>query len=387
MTIVQINTFPYKATGSIMMNIHNSLLDQKIQSYVIWGRGRNPKDNNEIKMANDLSVKLHGVYTRLTDKTGFTSKKDTKKIIKKLQEIKPDVVHLHNIHGYYINIELLFNYLKNNNIKIVWTFHDCWPFTGHCAYFDAINCSKWQTVCSNCPQKNTYPKSTFLDNSSWNYNKKKELFTYKNLTIVTPCKWLANLVKKSFLKDSKIEIIYNGIDTKVFHPVESNFRQNNNLLNKKIILGVASEWTERKGLKDFINLNRIIDHDKYHIVLVGVNDKQKKLLPTDMTLINRTNNVDELVEIYSSADVFFNPTYEDNFPTTNLEAQACGTPVITYNTGGSPESIKNSDYIIEKGNLKQFLKVIEKLEKPDFDKSFEKETMIKQYINLYKELV
>lgn len=387
MKIVHINTFPYKATGSIMMNIHNALLAKNVESYVVWGRGREPKNEIEIKMTNDLSVKLHGIYTRLTDKTGFGSKKDTHNLIRKLEEIKPDIVHLHNIHGYYINIELLFNYIKANNIKVVWTFHDCWPFTGHCAYFDAIDCSRWQTHCFECPQKKTYPKSSILDNSTWNYDKKKELFTYENLTIVTPCKWLANLVKKSYLKDCKVEVIYNGIDTKIFHPVESNFKEKNNLSNKKIILGVASEWTERKGLKDFVKLNDVIDHEKYHIVLVGVDDKQKKSLPNNMTLINRTNNVNELVEIYSSADVFFNPTYEDNFPTTNLEAQACGTPVITYNTGGSPESIKNNEYIISKGEYKQLLNLLKVIDANiSLDKQFEKENMINRYIELYNKI-
>lgn len=382
MKIAQINTFPYKATGSIMMNIHNELLKENIDSYVIWGRGRKEKNNYEYKMANKFSVYVHGLYTRFTDKTGFLSYIDTRKMINKLNKIKPDIIHLHNIHGYYLNIKMLFKYIKEKNIKVVWTFHDCWPFTGHCAYFDMVNCNKWMKECYKCPQINTYPKS-IVDNSKWNYNMKKEIFSYDNLAIVTPCKWLSELVKKSFFKNNNIEVIYNGIDKSVFKHTNDNYFN----IDKKIILGVASEWTERKGLKDFIKLNEIIDHDKYQIVLVGIDEKTKKDIPNNIISISRTNNVNELVDIYSSSYVFFNPTYEDNFPTTNLEALACNTPVITYNTGGSPESVENNGYIIEKGNYKKVINILENIDiKVEYNDIFTKETMIKSYVELYKRL-
>lgn len=382
MKIVQINTFPYKATGSIMMNIHNELLNENIDSYVIWGRGRKEKNNYEYKMANKFSVYVHGLYTRFTDKTGFLSYIDTRKMINKLNKIKPDIIHLHNIHGYYINIKMLFKYIKKNNIKVIWTFHDCWPFTGHCAYFDMVNCNKWMKECYKCPQIKTYPKS-MVDNSKWNYNMKKEIFNYDNITVVTPCKWLSELVKKSFFKNNNIEVIYNGIDKNVFKYTNNNYFNT----DKKIILGVASEWTERKGLKDFIKLNEMIDHDKYQIVLVGIDEKTKKDIPNSIITISRTNNVNELVDIYSSSYVFFNPTYEDNFPTTNLEALACNTPVITYNTGGSPESIENNGYIIEKGNYKEVINILDNLDiKVKYNDIFTKENMIKKYIELYKRM-
>lgn len=382
MKIVQINTFPYKATGSIMMNIHNELLKEKIDSYVIWGRGRKEKNNHEYKMSNKFSIYMHGLYTRFTDKTGFLSYIDTKKMIKKLNKIKPDIIHLHNIHGYYINIKMLFSYIKKNNIKVVWTFHDCWPFTGHCAYFDMVGCNKWINECYKCPQINTYPKS-IIDNSKWNYNEKKEIFNYNNLTVVTPCKWLSELVKKSFFKNNNVEVIYNGIDKNVFKHTNNNYFS----IDKKIVLGVASEWTERKGLKDFIKLNEIIDHDKYQIILVGVDEQNKKNIPNDIITISRTNNVNELVDIYSSSYVFFNPTYEDNFPTTNLEALSCGTPVITYNTGGSPESVENNGYVIEKGNYKKVINILDNIDiKVKYNDIFTKENMIKDYIELYKKI-
>lgn len=336
-----------------MMNIHNKLLEEQYDSYVVWGRGRAAQNEHEIAILDEFGVKLHGIYTRITDKTGFASKKVTRALINKLQQIEPDIIHLHNIHGYYLNIELLFNYIRNNNIKVVWTLHDCWAFTGHCAYFDMVGCEKWKTGCHDCEQKKTYPSSLIKDNSYWNWEKKRSLFTNLNITLVTPCKWLKNIVKQSFLKEYPVEVIYNGIDLNTFHPEKTDFEEKYNLQGKYVILGVASEWTERKGLKDFLKLEEMLDRIKYKIVLVGLTQKQIKELPDSIVGIERTQNVQELVGIYTRANVFFNPTYEDNFPTTNLEAIACGTPVITYNTGGSPETIsEKTGVIFEKGDLK-----------------------------------
>lgn len=389
MKVVQINTFSYKAAGSIMMNLHKCMLEEKIDSYVAWGRGRKSENDHEYYMDDDLGVKIHGVYTRLTDKTGFASVIATKKLIKWIDNINPDIIHLHCIHGYYINIELLFNYIKKKNVRVVWTQHDCWAFTGHCAYFDACGCEKWITGCYDCEQINTYPISRVKDNSKWNWNKKKELFSNLNATIVVPCNWLAGLVKKSFIGKYPIKVIYNGIDTSVFKAAKSDFKSKYRIGNRKIILGVAGEWTERKGLNDFIKLNNIIDKNKFIIVIVGVTKKQIQTLPKDMILIERTNELKELIEIYSSSDVYFNPTYEDNFPTTNLESLACGTPVITYKTGGSPECINGSNgLVIEKGNINEALKAIFKMikkGKSEIGEQFSKEFMVNNYLKLYGE--
>ena len=388
MKIVQINTFSNKSTGTIMINIHKKLLDNGIESYVVWGRGRKSNSKYEIFMNDKVGVYYHGLYTRITDKTGFSSKRATKKLLQKLDEIKPDIIHLHNIHGYYINIEMLFNYIKKNNIKVVWTLHDCWTFTGHCTYFDMIRCDKWEKECYNCPQLNTYPIS-YIDNSKWNYKKKKELFIGLDMTIITPSEWLANLVKKSFLKEYEIKVINNGIDTNIFKPRNSDFRIKYNLENKKIILGVASEWTERKGLNDFIKLSNIIDNST-KIVLVGLNNKQIKQMPKNIIALARTKDAKELAKIYSTADVFFNPTYDDNFPTTNLEAIACGTPVITYNTGGSPECLenKNNGIVIDKGKYEDVLKILPMLNKKisNFDNKYKKQHMLNNYLSIYYEL-
>lgn len=388
MKIVQINTFPYKATGSIMMSIHDTLMEQGFESYVVWGRGRNSKDANEIVIRDELGTKLHGVYTRLTDRTGFASNRATWKLLARLDEIQPDIIHLHNIHGYYINIELLFDYIRKHRIKVVWTLHDCWAFTGHCAYFDAVGCDRWKTGCYHCPQKKTYPASALLDASAWNWQRKKELFTGLDVVLVTPSEWLAGLVRESFLGGYPIEVIHNGIDTETFRPRKGIF-QGKYGIEKKIILGVAAEWTERKGLRDFIRLNDLIDRDIYQIVLVGLTKKQIKELSDGILGLQRTSSAIELAEIYSNADVFFNPTYEDNYPTTNLEAMACGTPVVTYDTGGSPESVRGRGVVVEKGRIAEVAEVIRtdkitQINSEQVRDDFSKRAMTEKYVGLYK---
>lgn len=390
MKIVQINTFPYKATGSIMMSIYDALTEQGFDSYVVWGRGRDSKNANEIVIKDELGTKLHGVYTRLTDRTGFASNRATQKLLTRLDEIQPDIIHLHNIHGYYLNIEMLFGYIRQHRTKVVWTLHDCWAFTGHCAYFDAVGCDRWKTGCYHCPQKKTYPASALLDASAWNWQRKKELFTGLDMVVVTPSNWLAGLVRESFLGEYPIEVIHNGIDTEIFRPRKGAFREKYGI-DKKIILGVAAEWTDRKGLRDFIKLNDLIDRNVYQIVLIGLTKKQIEELPGGILGLQRTSSPEELAEIYSDAYVFFNPTYEDNYPTTNLEAMACGTPVVTYDTGGSPESVWGRGVVVEKGKLMEAVGVIQadKIMRINLEKvedSFSKWRMVDEYVRLYSRL-
>lgn len=353
MKIIQINSVPYGSTGSIMMNIHKMLEKKGHESYVVWGRGRKAKNNSEIYLKDKIGVYFHVLYSRITGKTGFASKYATKRLIKRIDKINPDVIHLHNIHGYYINIEVLFNYIKSKKVKVIWTLHDCWAFTGHCAYFDMPSCEKWKNNCEKCPLKKQYPKS-LLDNSKWCFIRKKELFNnIDDMTIVTPSKWLADIVGNSFLNKYEIKVINNGINTDVFKEISNTkIRDRFNIKDKIVILGVASPWSKRKGLEDFIELSKIID-EKHQILLVGLNKKQIKQLPKNIIGLERTSNIEELVEIYNNADIFLNPTYQDNYPTTNLEALACGLRVITYDTGGSPESafLDNDDIdIIKKTN-------------------------------------
>ena len=280
---------------------------------------------------------------------------------------------------------MLFDYLAKSNKKIIWTLHDCWAFTGHCTYFSYVKCSKWKHGCKNCPQKNEYPSSILIDRSHSNWEKKKKLFSsVKNLTIVTPSKWLANLVRKSFLSNSRIVVINNGIDTEIFKPVDfSRIKKRLKLSNKKILLGVAAVWNKRKGLEDFVKLNQVIDREKYQIILVGLSKKQIESLPSEIIGITRTDSTEELAELYSMAYIFINPTYEDNFPTTNLEAQACGTPVITYKTGGSIESVPLDNYV-EPGNIRAVLEKLE-LENGVNREILTKKDCVKKYTDLYNE--
>jgi putative colanic acid biosynthesis glycosyltransferase len=364
MRVLQINSVcGIGSTGRIATDIHNILIEQGHESYIGYGKKISQNCDTSIKIGDNVDVYLHAILTRLLDKHGFASIKATKQFIQKIDKINPDVIHLHNIHGYYINIEELFNYLKSANKRVVWTLHDCWAFTGHCAHFDYIACEKWKTGCYDCPQKSEYPKSIFIDNSKNNYLRKKSSFLgVRDLTIVTPSNWLANLVRESFLKEYPVEVINNGVDLRVFKSTNSNFREKNNLQESFVILGVANIWNEKKGLDTLIRISNMLD-ESMKIVIVGLTQKQKERLPRNILGITKTADIKELVNIYTAADVFVNPTLEDNFPTTNLESLACGTPVITFKTGGSIESIdETTGFLVEKGNITELINKINKIQ-------------------------
>lgn len=349
----------HTSTGKICAKIGDSYISKGWDVKIAYGRdGYVPDKYKEyaVRIGNDLDVRVAALQVRLLDNAGLANVKATKNFLKWMDNYKPDMIWLHNLHGYYINIKLLFEWLKKHpKIEKRWTLHDCWAFTGHCTYFEMVNCERWKTQCYGCIQKNRYPKSYLLDRSKVNYKKKKGIFTkVENLVIYTPSGWLANLVKESFLGEYSVEVHYNLIDKSVFKPTPSEFRNKYSLINKKIILGVANIWDERKGLNDFIQLaNQILSNEV--IVLVGLTKAQIERLPTNIIGIEKTKNAVELAEIYSAADVFFNPTYEDNYPTVNLEAEACGLPVITYDTGGCRETISDiRSKVISKG-IKYFL--------------------------------
>ena len=295
-----------------------------------------------VRIGGKLDVYIHALMTRLTDRHGFYSRHATRKFLKWADEYNPSLLWLHNIHGYYIDIEQLFRWIKSRpSMKVLWTLHDCWSFTGHCAHFTMAGCVKWRTCCEKCPQLNSYPAS-LIDGSSWNYETKRRIFTGVNdLTLVTPSKWLANLTRQSFLREYPVDVRYNAIDTSVFRPSPSDFRRRYGLEAKKIILGVANIWTKGKGLEDFVRLAGILD-DSYAIVLIGLSRKQIDTLPKKIVALERTHDQKELAEIYSASDWLFTPSYEDNYPTVNLEAEACGTPVITYDVGGCPETVRDA---------------------------------------------
>lgn len=380
--IIFINVVPNGSTGNICKKLYKAAEKNGFVCYFAFGRGEITQEYRSIKIGCKRDVIAHVAKSRIFDSCGFESKDATFKFLKKLDYIKPDIVHLHNLHGYYINIELLFKYFKTHkNIRVIWTLHDCWSFTGHCAHFQYENCKKWKTYCYDCPRTHLYPKA-YIDRSTHNYYKKKELFYgLSNLELVVPSKWLANLVQQSFLNNYPIRIINNDIDTQIFYPTQSNILKKYNLNDKRIILGVASQWKQRKGLEFFIQLSKKLSQ-KYQIVLIGVSAKEKKNLPSNILGIERTENQKELAKWYSAAYVYLNPTLEDNYPTTNLEAASCGTPVLTFNTGGSFESTLGYGMIVNETLDENLLDSLE-------NKSFKKKKMMdmrKKYLELYNEM-
>lgn len=395
MRVLQITAYSgWGCTGRIVIGIHNALISQNKECAIAWGRINTAADTvTTIKIGNKFDQNMHGLYTRITDKCGFGSQTVTRKFLKEIDEYAPDLIQLHIMHGYYINLEILFKYIKKKNIPVVWTFHDCWAFTGHCPYFDLAHCEKWKTGCYDCEQKRHHPTSLVFDNSKWNWEKKKELFTkIPNLTIVTPSEWLAGLVRQSFLKGCRIEIINNGINLGDFAPMKSDVREKYGLENKKIVLGVSSSWSKSKGLDDFIQVAEKLPKE-YQVVLIGLNREKIKTLPDSIVGIQRTDNIEELAAFYSEANVFVNPTYEDNYPTTNLEAIACGTPVVTYRTGGSAEIVEKTGYgiVVEQGDIKELIKAIVTVRKEDikgkYNHLLSQELRFAEYVELYRRIL
>lgn len=373
------------STGRICTDIADELTENGHECKIAFGRKAAPERYQKYayRITSDGGVKINALKARLFDNEGFNAAGATKKLISFIEEYNPDVIHLHNLHGYYLNVKILFEYLKKTDKKVVWTLHDCWAFTGHCANFQYPVCDKWKTGCFDCERKTKYPKS-FVDNSQKNYLEKERVFCgVKTLTVVTPSEWLARLVKESFLGRYPTKVINNGIDTSVFCPTESDFKERNGLKDKKMILGVANVWDEFKGINDFIGLSKKISDD-YRIVLVGLDEKQLGMLPENILGITRTNNTKELAEIYTAADVLFNPTYEDNYPTVNLEAQACETPVVTYDTGGSGESVPKEN-VIAAGDVDAFLNLEKSQLKVKYIDKRDKSLFIDKYLKLYHE--
>jgi len=401
MKLLQINTsLNTTSTGRITEEIGLSAMDHGLESYAAYSNiGPGGSRSQTVKIGSELDRYLHGVKTRVLDRHGFGSKRATNELVEKIREINPDVIGMHNLHGYYLNVEVLFHYLKEVQKPVVWTFHDCWPFTGHCAYYDRVDCQKWKTECYSCPQKKRYPASYGLDNSRKNFRQKRKLFTgLENLTIVTPSRWLKNEVELSFLQEYPVKVIHNGIDLDTFQPGTDHLPDAVKNIKKKIVLGVASVWDDRKGLQDFHKLAPMLG-DEYRIVLVGLNNEQAEELPEGITGLTRTENIMQLASLYSAAEAFVNPTWSDNFPTTNIEALACGTPVITYNTGGSPEAVNDSTgFVIDQGDLKGITRSLQKLSEKGRESyrpkcrqravdHYNKEDRFQDYVDLYKEIM
>lgn len=392
MRVLQINvTYGFGSTGKLVKSIHELLLQNGDESMVASGRHHDKQDPNLYPIGSSTDVMLHGIKSRVLDRHGFGSKKATLEFIKDIHLDSFDIIHLHNIHGYYINIEVLMNALKKIDKPIIWTLHDAWAYTGHCAYYDMVSCEKWKTGCHHCPQKHTYPSSLLIDQSKRNYSDKKMLFSHlKNVTLVTPSEWLKNEVSHSFLSHYRAVKITNGIEL-------SRFKTQDSPINKRFtVLAVANYWEDRKGLDSVLKLSEILPEDM-DLVVVGQLQKGIKL-PERIQWIPRTNNENDLITLYKNADCFINPTVDDNLPTTSIEAIAAGTPVITYDTGGSGEIIDSNTGILVKkydvqGLLNAIMTVKEKTKKHyepyciKRSQIFNHEKMVESYIKLYKEVV
>lgn len=355
--IYEVNT----GIGRIAENI--GLVAQKngYESYITYSRAFKPSKSITIKIGSKIEILFHVLLTRLFDLHGLGSYFSTKRLLNKIENINPDVIILHNIHGYYLNYKLLFKYLQKQKVPVFWVLHDCWAFTGHCAYFEYAGCNKWQKACGSCPLKNEYPKSFYLDNSRFQFFLKKRLYNnLSNLTLVPVSQWLADLTSKSILCHFPIKVIHNGVDVSIFNPDKLvNLNKKFGLNKDYYVLGVAAVWDYRKGLQYFKELSQRL-RSEYQIVLVGLNNDQIKSLPHNIIGLSCTNNAEELAGLYAGSNVFVNPTLEDNFPSTNIESLACGTPVVTFDTGGSPEAIDGeTGIIVEKGNVEKMVAAIQ----------------------------
>ena len=392
--LLQINvTANWGSTGRIAETIGLEAIERGWESYIAYGRCYNPSQSKLIRIGRGWDKYLHYAEQRIRDNEGLCSRESTRKLIRQIDYIKPDVVQLHNIHDHYLNYQILFNYLNHSEIKVVWSFHDCWAFTGHCFHFVTHNCQKWRTGCSVCPMKNDYPK-TMMDRSEDNYELKKSLFCdCSNLTIVAVSDWMADLVRHSFLGEKRIEIIKNGVDLDVFSPVETKHNKGYN-----DILAVSNVWNHDKGLDDIIGLRNILPLD-YRITVIGLNERQMSELPEGIVGHKRTQNIQELVKFYTDADVLINPTYADTFPTVNLEALSCGTPVITYNTGGSPEAVdEKTGLVVDQGDVRAMAEAIVSVCskgreyyssacRRSVEEQFDRNKCYQQYLDLYEDLL
>lgn len=393
--LLQINVCLDFSTGKIAQAIGDLAIANDWESWIAYGRSANSSQLNIIKVGNMFSVYEHFAENRVLDREGLASRIPTRRLVKKIKEIKPDVVHLHNIHDHWLNYPMLFECLRELNMPVVWTFHDCWAFTGHCYHFDSIGCDRWKTQCYDCPQRNRFG----LERSRRNYDLKKKLFAgNKNLTIVPVSYWMEGLARESFLKDKRIQTIQNGIDLNVFQPHEVDLRKRFGLERKFVILGVATAWTNSKGLKDYIKLAEVLA-DEYQIVLVGLKPEQIAKMSKNIICVEKTSSQLELVGYYTMADVLTSLSYGESFGLTIAEAIACGTPAIVYNNTAQPELVdEKTGRVVETGNIAGVVNAIKEIRENGksfyienciarAQGKFDKNLLFCNYITLYSSLL
>ena len=393
--LLQINaTANWGSTGRIAEQIGIAAMTKGWDSYIAYGRHSNDSRSKLIKIGSLFDVYNHFLENRILDNEGLSSRWATEKFIEEVKRLAPDVIHLHNIHDHFLNYKKFFEYLNSTSIPVVWTFHDCWPITGHCMHFINKNCERWRTGCYDCQMKGEYPK-TWLDQSKRNWHLKRQMFTEnKNLVIVACSDWIGKFIKESYLKHKKLQVIHNGCDLEMFYPRPQVYQE------KFQILAVSSIWHPQKGELDLYKLRQILPYENYDITIVGLSAEQLKKLPIGIKGIPRTQSIDELASLYSSADVLINPTYEDTFPTINIEALACGTPVITYRTGGSPEAVDlNTGAVVEQGDVVSLRDTLVDFCESKFKEKhsiecrsraemyFDKDKCFEQYVSLYESLI
>ena len=398
MKVLSINTSNFGSTGNIMLRLQECCKSNGMKMLVAFPKSRsNMKKRvaNSIYIGSILSRNIHLQLSNLTGYNGTFSYFSTLNFLRKVKKYNPDIIHLHNLHNGYINLPLLFKYIKKNNIPTVWTLHDCWSFTGQCPHFTLAKCDKWKNGCYDCTQYREYPES-LVDRTKTMWKLKKKWFTgVKNMTIVTPSQWLADLVKESYLGEYPVKVINNGIDLNVFKPTKNNIKEKYGIENKYIVLGISFGWGYKKGLDVFIELSKQLG-ESYQIVLVGTDVSVDEQLPKNIISVHRTQDQQELAELYTAADVFVNPTREEVLGLVNIEALACGTPVVTFKTGGCPEIVDAScgsvvgcdDVDALEGEIKRICEMkpystVACLEKA---RAFDKQDRFKEYIELYEML-
>ena len=393
--VVRLNT----STGRIMREIGELAIAAGWESYVAYSGARDgmpPHSSHLVPVGDKLDLAIHAVATRLFDAHGLASRRATRQLIRRIREIDPDIIHIHNIHGYFLNYPLLCKYLKESGKPVIWTVHDCWLYTGHCYYYSAAHCDKWRTGCGHCPQKRAFPASLVFDRSARNWRDKQRAFgSLDNLTIVPVSDWIRQEMASSFLADKRFLVFHNGIDLDTFRPEAAEGAPRR---DGTVILGVASLWHEEKGFEDLVKLAGMLRSDE-HLVMIGrMSDEQRQRMPDGVELIERTENVGKLAALYATATAFVNPTWQDNYPTVNLEAIACGTPVVTYRTGGSVESVtEGTGFVVEQGDVAGMLARVRELAAEDRAAlaarcreyalaHFRKEDCYQNYIRLYENL-
>lgn len=389
MTVVQINCSANGSTGNIAKAIHRSLLDKGDDSYIFFGGGT-PTEKNMVRVGNYFSLHAHAVLSRNLGKQGYFSLYATKKLIRQLKKIQPDIIHLHNLHGSYLNLPLLFRYLKKSSANIVLTLHDCWLFTGKCPHFTVVGCDKWKESCGNCPQLNIYPRSKVDTTSKCLLDKKKWLSGFGDrMHIVAVSNWLRDMAKQSYFSQYSIQTIYNGINIDIFRPRDTvNIKNKYNLNDKFVILGVSSNWNDQKGLMEFFRLSQQLSQNEV-IVLVGLTQEQIKSMPQHIVGIQRTENQEELAELYSSADIFVNTSKEETFGLVTAEAMACGTPVIVYYSTACAEIVdQHNGYVMKMDQSEQLYAYIQraKADALHVNTIYSDKIMVEKYIKLYEEV-